>query len=85
MGIISWIIVGGIAGWLASMITGDNQKMGVGSNILVGIVGGVIGGFVMNLVGGTGMTGFNLWSLVVSFVGSVILLLIINAFFKNKV
>lgn len=85
MGIISWIIIGGIAGWLASMITGNNRKMGVGSNILVGVVGGVVGGFIMNVIGGTGMTGFNLWSLVVSFVGSVILLFIINALFRDKV
>lgn len=85
MGIISWIIIGGIAGWLASMITGNNKKMGLGSNILVGIVGGVIGGFIMNIVGSTGMTGFNLWSLVVSFIGSVILLFIMNALFRDKV
>lgn len=84
MGIISWIIIGGIAGWIASMITGNNEKMGIGSNILVGIVGGLIGGFIMNLIGGAGMTGFNLWSLVVSFVGSVILLIIINALVKSK-
>lgn len=44
MGIISWIIVGGIAGWLASIFTGNDKKMGVGSNILVGILGGFIGG-----------------------------------------
>lgn len=84
MGIISWIIIGGIAGWIASMITGNNRKMGVGSNILVGVVGGVIGGIIMNVIGGTGITGFNLWSLVVSIVGSVLLLLIINAFVKDK-
>ncbi len=79
MGIISWIIVGGIAGWLASIFTGNDKKMGVGSNILVGIVGGLIGGFIINIIGGKGITGFNLWSLLVSFIGSVVLLTIINA------
>ena len=85
MGIISRIIIGALAGWLASMITGNNDKMGAGKNILVGIAGAFIGGFVMNLIGGTGITGFNVWSLVVAIIGSVILLLIINAFSNRKV
>lgn len=83
MGIISWIIIGALAGWLASIITGNEEKMGAGKNIIVGILGAFIGGFIMNLIGGTGITGFNIWSLIVSFVGSVILLLIINAFNKR--
>lgn len=84
MGILSWIIIGGIAGWLASIITGNNQKMGLGSNILVGIAGGVIGGFVMNILGGIGITGFNIWSLIVSLIGSILLLVIINAVVRSK-
>jgi uncharacterized membrane protein YeaQ/YmgE (transglycosylase-associated protein family) len=83
MGIISWIIVGGIAGWLASLFTGNDKKMGLGSNILVGILGGFIGGFLINILGGKGITGFNLWSLLVSFIGAVVLLTIINAFSKK--
>ncbi|MEA5038771.1 MAG: GlsB/YeaQ/YmgE family stress response membrane protein [Clostridiaceae bacterium] len=79
MGIIGWVIIGALAGWIASMLTGNNKQMGAGANILVGIIGGVIGGAVMNLLGGVGITGFNLWSLVVSVVGAVILLLIVNA------
>lgn len=83
MGIIGWIIIGALAGWIGSMLTGNNRKMGAGKNILVGIVGAFIGGFVMNILGGTGVTGFNLWSLIVSIIGAVILLLIVNAF-NNK-
>ena len=83
MGIISWIIIGGLAGWLASIFTGNDKKMGLGRNILVGILGGFLGGFIFNLIGGHGVTGFNLWSLLVSFIGSVVLLLIINAFSKK--
>lgn len=79
MGILSWIIIGGIAGWLASIFTGNDKKMGLGSNILIGILGGFIGGFLFNILGGIGVTGFNLWSLLVSFIGSVVLLVIINA------
>lgn len=78
MGFIGWIIIGGLAGWIASKFTGNDRQMGIGMNIIIGIVGGVIGGLVMNLLGGSGVTGFNLWSLLVSFIGSVILLAIIN-------
>ena len=78
MGIIGWIVIGAIAGWIASLITGNNKRMGAGMNILVGVVGGFIGGIAMNLIGGYGVTGFNLWSLLVATVGSVILLLIVN-------
>jgi len=79
MGILGWIVIGAIAGWIASMITGNNKRMGAGMNILVGIVGGFIGGLIMNLLGGNGITGFNIWSLFVATAGAVILLLIVNA------
>ena len=80
MGIIGWIIIGALAGWIASMITGNNKRMGAGANILVGIIGGFLGGLIMNLLGGYGITGFNLWSLFVAVLGAVVLLLIVNAF-----
>lgn len=79
MGIIGWIVIGALAGWIGSMITGNNRRMGAGLNILVGVIGGFLGGLIMNLLGGYGMTGFNLWSLFVAIVGAVILLLIVNA------
>lgn len=80
MGIIGWIVLGALAGWIASMITGNDGRMGAGANILVGIIGGIIGGIVMNLLGGYGVTGFNLWSLLVATVGAVVLLMIVNSF-----
>lgn len=83
MGIISWIIIGALAGWIASKITGKGKQMGALANIAIGIVGGVIGGFIMNLIGGEGMTGFNIWSLLVAIVGAVILLWIIGAVKKK--
>lgn len=82
MGIIGWIIIGALAGWLASMVTGNNKKMGAFANIGVGIIGGFIGGFIMNLLGGTGITGFNLRSLFVAFIGSLIFLWIFNKVHK---
>lgn len=78
MGIISWIILGGLAGWIASIVTGKNREMGLILNIVVGIIGAVIGGFVFSLLGGTGVTGFNLWSFFVAFIGAIILLAIIG-------
>jgi len=80
MGIISWIVLGALAGWLASIITKNNASMGLLKNIVVGILGAMIGGFVVGFLGGTGVTGFNLWSIFVAFLGAVILLAIINLF-----
>lgn len=82
MGIIGWLIIGALAGWLASMVTGNNKRMGAFANIGVGIIGGFIGGFIMNLLGGAGVTGFNLRSLFVAFIGSFILLWIFNKVHK---
>ena len=80
MGIIGWIIIGALAGWIASAMTGNNHKMGAGANIVVGIIGGLVGGLVMNMIGGRGVTGFNVWSLFVSIIGAVILLWMVNLF-----
>ncbi|HSW81589.1 MAG TPA: GlsB/YeaQ/YmgE family stress response membrane protein [Candidatus Saccharimonas sp.] len=80
MGIIGWIVLGGLAGWIASIIMGKNASMGIFANIIVGIIGALIGGFLFNLIGGADITGFNLWSLFVAVVGSVILLGIVRLF-----
>jgi len=82
MGILSWIILGALAGWVASMIMGKNSSMGGIANIGVGIIGAFIGGFVMNLIGSQGVTGFNLTSFLIALLGSVILLAIVNFFSK---
>lgn len=78
MGIISWIVLGGLAGWVASMIVGRNDQMGCITNIVVGIVGAFLGGFVAQQFGKEGVTGFNLWSFLVALVGAVVLLFIVN-------
>lgn len=80
MGIIGWIILGGIAGWIASKLTGKDAQMGVMANIFVGIIGAMIGGALFSMVGGSDITGFNLWSLFVAVVGAVILLGILRLF-----
>lgn len=83
MGIISWIILGALAGWLASRTMNTNQSMGAMANIIVGIVGALIGGFVMNFFNKAGVDGFNIYSLLVAFLGSVILLALLKAVSKK--
>ena len=84
MGIITWIVLGALAGWIASMIVGKNSEMGGFANVCIGIAGAFIGGFVFNMITDVGFTGFNVWSLVVATVGAIILLLIINLFQKTR-
>jgi uncharacterized membrane protein YeaQ/YmgE (transglycosylase-associated protein family) len=79
MNIILWIILGGIAGWLASLIV-RGTGLGIIGDIIVGIIGGFIGGIIVSLVGGSGVTGFNIWSLIVAVIGAVVLLLIVRLF-----
>jgi len=81
--IIVWIVLGGIAGWIASIIMGRNASMGIVANIVVGIIGAFIGGLIMSLLGGAGMTGFNLWSLFVAILGAVILLFLVGLFTRR--
>lgn len=80
-GIIAWIIVGGIAGWLASLVV-RGTGLGLIGDIIVGIVGGLIGGFLLSLLlpGSFSVTGFNLGSVIVAFIGAVVLLLLVRLF-----
>ncbi len=75
MGIFLFIVLGGVAGWLASILMRTDAEQGIGLNIIIGAVGALVGGAVFNLFGEVGITGFNVWSLLVAIVGSVILLL----------
>jgi uncharacterized membrane protein YeaQ/YmgE (transglycosylase-associated protein family) len=79
MNILYWAILGAVAGWLASIVTGNNARMGCIANIVAGVIGALVGGFVFGLFGGEGVTGFNIYSLLVAFVGAVVVLLIWNA------
>lgn len=76
LNIVAWLIVGAIAGWLASIVMKTNSQQGLITDIIVGIVGGLIGGFVLSLLPGveTQVTGLNLPSILVAFIGAVILL-----------
>ncbi len=76
MGIFAWIVLGGVAGWVGSMIMRTKARMGLLTNILVGVVGSVVGGWIFNYFGNYGVTGFNFYSFGVALVGSCILLFI---------
>jgi uncharacterized membrane protein YeaQ/YmgE (transglycosylase-associated protein family) len=79
MSIIGWIILGLIAGWIASKIVGG-QGQGFFLNIALGIVGALVGGFLYSLVlGGEGVTGVNIGSIIVSIIGAIIVLWVYNA------
>lgn len=78
LGILGWIVLGGLAGWLASLITGRSRRQGCLMDIVVGIVGALIGGFLFNAVTGVGITGFNAWSLFAAVLGAVILIWVVG-------
>ena len=85
MDIISWIIVGIIAGFLAKAVVPGEGPGGVLGDLVVGIVGAIIGGWLFNLFGHIGTTGLNVWSIVVAFVGGVVLLWIVRALNGGRV
>lgn len=80
MGLLSWIVFGALAGWVASMIAGTSRRQGCLSDIIVGIAGAFIGGFIMELATGHGLTfGFNVRSFMVAVVGAIVLLVLVGA------
>lgn len=79
MGFLAWIILGALAGWIASMIMKTDAEQGAIANIIVGIIGAVLGGFIMQLFGASGVSGFNLYSFLVAIGGAVVLLAIYRA------
>ena len=87
MNFIIWIVIGGVIGWLASMVMKTNAQQGIFLNIVVGIVGAFLGGWLLAPLFGTGTINsdnFSLSSLLVSFLGAVILLGIVNLLRRGK-
>jgi uncharacterized membrane protein YeaQ/YmgE (transglycosylase-associated protein family) len=78
MSILAWIVLGLIAGFIGSKIVNATGS-GVVMDIIIGIVGSVVGGWLFGLFGGSGVTGFNVPSLLVAVVGSVVLLVVYHA------
>ena len=87
MSFILWLIVGGLLGWIASMIMKRNDQMGILLNIIVGIVGAFLGGLLLAPLFGTGTINqydFSIGSLLVSLLGAIILLAIVNLIFRRR-
>jgi len=87
MNFILWVIIGGLLGWVASMIMGTNDKQGMFLNVIVGIVGAFLGGLVLAPLFNTGTINqgdFSFGSLLVSLVGAVLLLAIVNFFRRRR-
>lgn len=81
-GIIFWIIFGAIAGWIASMLMGSNNNLIM--DIILGIVGAIVGGWLASALGGSGVTGFNLYSLIVAVIGAVIVIYVGRMFMGRR-
>jgi uncharacterized membrane protein YeaQ/YmgE (transglycosylase-associated protein family) len=87
MSFILWLVVGGLLGWVASMIMGTNDSQGKFLNIVVGIVGAFLGGLLLAPMLGTGtinQNDFSVGSLIVSLLGAVILLFIVGLFRRRR-
>ncbi len=78
MGIILWIIFGGLVGWIASIIMKTDGEQGIVVDIIIGIVGAIIGGGLMSFLGKSAVTGFNLYSFIVALLGAIILIAIVK-------
>jgi uncharacterized membrane protein YeaQ/YmgE (transglycosylase-associated protein family) len=84
IGIISWIVVGLIAGILGKLIMPGRGPGGFLLTIVIGMVGAIVGGLLVNLLGGVGVTGFNIWSILVATLGSVVLLALYRLFAGDR-
>jgi uncharacterized membrane protein YeaQ/YmgE (transglycosylase-associated protein family) len=78
MSIIAWILLGLISGFIGSKVV-NRQGSGIVVDVLLGVGGAVVGGFLFNLLGASGVTGFNLWSMIVSASGAIVLLVTYHA------
>jgi uncharacterized membrane protein YeaQ/YmgE (transglycosylase-associated protein family) len=78
MGILTWLVLGLIAGFIASKIV-NHTGSGVIMDIVLGVVGAFVGGFLFNMFGHTGVTGFNIYSALVAIVGAVVVLFLYHA------
>jgi uncharacterized membrane protein YeaQ/YmgE (transglycosylase-associated protein family) len=79
---LGWIILGGLAGWIASALTGEGE--GCLMSIIVGVAGAFIGGFVFTYFGGRPVSGLDLRSLIVAVVGAVLLLLVMRVLRRGR-
>ena len=78
MSILAWIVLGLIAGFIASRLY-EGTGQGFLLNVVLGIVGAVVGGYLFTALGASGVTGFNIWSMIVAIIGAIVVLWLYNA------
>jgi len=87
MGFIAWLVIGGVLGWLASIVMRTNAQQGIFLNIVVGIIGAVLGGLVLAPMFGSGTINdgdYSFVSLGVSFLGAIVLLAVVNLLRRGR-
>jgi uncharacterized membrane protein YeaQ/YmgE (transglycosylase-associated protein family) len=82
MNLLLWILLGLIAGWLASVIVRTNRTQGPLMDIILGVLGALVGGFIMSLLGFGGITGFNIYSIIVATLGAILLIVLRRALLR---
>jgi len=83
MGILAWIVLGLIAGFIASKIV-NHTGSGIIMDIVLGVVGALVGGFLFSMFGAAGVTGFNIYSMLVAIVGAVVVLFLYHALIGRR-
>jgi uncharacterized membrane protein YeaQ/YmgE (transglycosylase-associated protein family) len=82
--IITWIVLGALAGWIASMLTGTNNQVHGWMNVAVGVIGAFIGGLALQMLGVSTTSSFSIGSLLTAVLGAVILLSLVRVFRKDS-
>lgn len=82
MSLLAWIVVGAVAGWLASQVIPSG--FGLLGTLLIGMIGAIVGGWLFEEFGSTGTTGLSVWSVFVSFIGALVLLVLLRAVRTGK-
>lgn len=82
MSILAWILLGLVAGFIASKLVNKSGE-GFFLDIILGVVGAVVGGFIFNAFGASGVNGFNIYSLLVAVIGAVLFLMVYHAIFRR--
>lgn len=83
MSIIAWLVLGLIAGFIGSKIVNKTGE-GLVLDIVLGVVGALVGGWLFSMVGASGVTGLNIYSLVVAVIGAIVVLVVYHAVFRRK-
>jgi uncharacterized membrane protein YeaQ/YmgE (transglycosylase-associated protein family) len=83
MGVVAWLVMGLLAGWIASLLV-NKQGEGMLLDIVLGIVGAVVGGFIAHFAGFSGITGFNIYSILIAIGGAVVVLVLYHALTRRS-